>query len=295
MFKVITAFICSILLASTAQAAGPDWSTVEKYLGRKGMVEDNMLKVTFPRSDLNVKVGDFTVSPGLALTSWFAFRQEADATSVMGDLVLREEEVAPVMKKLMSQHIWVTALHNHLMNEKPRVMYMHFGGRGDAGELALSLKSALMLTGTPLGPPPPPDAAVAKAIDWSKVEKFFGKPGRASGNVVSFSFQRAKPVTEMGAEIPAFMGMATAVNMQAGGDKSVAYGDFVLEAGEVEPVAETLVSFGLSVTAIHNHMLFEEPRLFFMHFWGVGDPAVLAEGIRAALEKTATTLAPKGQ
>ncbi len=282
VFSLVLAFL--VLTAAAAFAAEPDWQAVEKVFGRKGTVQGSVFKVTFPRGDLKVRVGKIPVSPGLALTSWAALREEENGTAVMGDLVLVEDEVTPVMKQLQAEGIWVTALHNHLLGESPRVMYMHYGGRGDKVKLAESLMRVLKLTHTPLCAPVPERPSKSKP-DWSKVEAVLGKAGQTKGDIASFSFPRAEPVTEMGVEIPPVMGMATAINIEMRGKKAVAAGDFMLTAEEVNPVASALSEHGITVTAIHNHMLFETPRLFFMHIWGCDDPKKLAEGIKAALDK----------
>lgn len=280
----------SLLLASSlsAFAAGTDWGAVEKVLGRKGTVQGDVIKVTFPRGDLKVNVKGVRALPGLALTSWVAFHAEGNSTAIMGDLVLTGDEVAPVMASLESAGIWVTALHNHLLGERPRVMYMHFGGRGEAVRLAGAMMDVLRLTGTPLeGKAPKPGAGREKRLpekpDWSGVESVLGKNGQGKGMILSYSFPRAEAVTEMGVVIPPSMGVATAVNFQAEGKKAAAAGDFVLTADEVNPVINALIAHGIAVTAVHNHMLFESPRLFFLHFWGYDEPGRLAEGIKAAL------------
>ncbi len=283
--RVFSLMLSIIVLSSVAAfAAEPDWQAVEKAFGRKGTVQGNVFKVTFPRSDLKVSVGKIPVSPGLALTSWAALREEENGTAVMGDLVLTEDEVTPVMKQLQAEGIWVTALHNHLLGESPRVMYIHYGGRGDKVAVAGSMMRVLKLTHTPLGAPAAEKTSKAKP-DWSKVEAILGKAGQTKGSIASFSYPRAEPVTEMGVEIPPVMGLATAINIEMLGNKAVAAGDFVLTADEVNPVASALLEHGITVTAIHNHMLFETPRLFFMHIWGYDEPGKLANGIKAALEK----------
>ena len=282
VFSLILAFL--VLLSAAAFAAEPDWQAVEKVFGRKGTVQGNVFKVTFPRGDLKVRVGKLTVSPGLSLTSWAALRDEENGTAVMGDLALTEDEVTPVMKQLQAEGIWVTALHNHLLGESPRIMYMHYGGRGEKAGVAASLMRVLKLTHTPLAPPAPEKPSKTKP-DWSKVEAILGKAGQAKGSIASFSYPRAESVTEMGIEIPPVMGLATAINIEMLGKKAVAAGDFVLTADEVNPVASALSEHGITVTAIHNHMLFETPRLFFMHIWGYDGPENLAKGIKAALEK----------
>jgi len=183
---------------------------------------------------------------------------------IMGDLVLLDREIAPVTARLVASGIEVTALHNHIVNESPSVMYMHFGGYGDAKALAEKMKAALALTGTPVTPPPA--TATATELDWSKVEATLGWSGQRKGNVLQLGIPRVEKIIENGMEVPPFMGMATAINLQMVEEKAATTGDFVLLANEVNPVVKALTENGIAVTALHNHMLFESPRLFFLHF-----------------------------
>ena len=203
----------------------------------------------------------------------------------MGDLVLIEEEVIPVMSKLIASGVEVTGLHNHLAGESPRVMYMHFYGQDEPTKLAETMKSALSLTGTPIASSPQAQSETTQ-IDWSKVESILGKAGKRKGNLLQFSIPRAETITENGMNIPPSMGVANAINFQMVGEKAATTGDFVLLASEVNPVVKALTEHNIAVTAIHNHMLTESPRLFFLHFWGVDEPKKLARGLKAALDKT---------
>lgn len=262
----------------------PDWKSVEHVFGRKGTVQDNVFKVTFPRSDLKVKVGEVMIEPGLALTGWLAFKPHGNETMMMGDLVLLDTEVPSVISKLSSSGVEITGLHNHLINEMPSVMYLHVEGHGESTKLAENVKAALALTGTPLtqssGTPQP------TAFDWSKVEAIIGQKGHRSGNLLQFNISRTETITENNMVVPPFMGVASPLNFQAVGKKAAITGDFVLLANEVNPVVHALAEHGITVTAIHNHMLFESPRLFFLHFWGYDDPEKLARGLKAALDMT---------
>lgn len=266
-----------------AQQQSPNWQTVEKVFGRKGTVQDDVFKITFPRSDLKVKVGEVSIEPGLALTSWVAFKQIGSRSMIMGDLVLLQEEVAPVMNKFAKDGIQVTGLHNHIIGESPRVMYMHYSAEGDPVKLAETMKTALALTNTPVSPPQPIHSS--STIDWSKIESVLGWTGHSKGNLFQFSIPRAETINENGMIIPPSMGVATAINFQMVGEKVATTGDFVLIASEVNPVVRALTEHGIAVTAIHNHMLSESPRLFFLHFWAVGEPETLAQGLKAALNK----------
>jgi hypothetical protein len=279
---MLLALVLWSFTSAYAQTAG--WAGVEKALGRKGAAQADMLKITFPRTDLSVKVGDVPVEPGLALTSWIGFKGMGKRAVMMGDIVLLESEVAPVTAKLVAEGVKITALHNHLIGTTPVVMYLHFSGEGPSGKLAASIRAALALTGTPLGASAPA-ASSGTSPDWSKVEAIFGKSGQKKGNLLQLSFPRKEMIMEKGMIIPSYLGMASAINLQAVGGKAATTGDFVLVGSEVNPVVKALVDHGIAVTAIHSHMLFESPRLFFLHFWGYDEPEKLATGLKAALDK----------
>ncbi len=268
-----------------ALAQSKEWQEVEAVLGRKGTVQEDMLKVVFPRTDLKVRVGDVPVDPGLALTSWIAFKGSEKRAMMMGDLVLLEKEVSSVITRLVAEGIEITALHNHILNEVPVVMYLHFSGNGDPRKLADAMRTALSATGTPMEPQQP-SISQAAAIDWAKVENIFAKAGQKKGNLLQLSFPRKETITEHGMEIPSYMGMATGINIQVVGNRAATTGDFVLLADEVNPVVKALTGHNIAVTAIHSHMLHESPRLFFLHFWGYDEPEKLAGGLKAALDKT---------
>lgn len=268
-------------------AQTPDWQGVEKVFGRKGTVQGDLIKITFPRADLNVKVGEVRIEPALALTSWIAFKSMKDHVMMMGDLVLLDAEVAPVTSRLIADEIQVTALHNHILGELPHVMYMHFSGHGHPTKLAEAMKGALTLTGTPVSPPQ--SSPLTAGVDWSKVESTLGWTGQRRGNVLQVGIPRQEKIKEGEEEIPPSMGVATAINFQMVGEKVAATGDFVLAANEVNPVVRSLTEHGIAVTAIHSHMLSETPRLFFLHFWGFDGAEKLAEGLKAALDKTNST------
>ncbi len=280
---LVAALLVSFVPVALAQIT--DWQGVETVLGRKGAVQEDMLKVTFPRSDLKVTVGEVPVKPGLALTSWIGFNGSAKRAMMMGDLVLLEKEVAPVITRLVAEGIEITALHNHILNEVPTVMYLHFGGNGDPRRLAEAMRAALDLTATPMAVQQPA-VSPAAAVDWTRVEAIFARTGQKKGNLLQLSFPRKEMIKEHGMDLPPFLGMATGINMQAVGNKAATTGDFVLVADEVNPVVAALTSHNIAVTAIHSHMLHEAPRLFFLHFWGYDEPEKLARGLKAALAKT---------
>lgn len=265
-----------------------DRSSVESIIGKKGTLQDGVLKFTFPRYDLKVNVGVVPIQPELALTSWMAFHKVGNQTMVMGDLVLLESEIDPVIAQLIANGLEITALHNHLLYELPRIMYLHVSGIGDEVRLAQGIKNTLSatrtpLTGHPASQPMPPEY-------WNSVEAIMGKKGNQVGKVIQFSFPRADSIKEFGVVIPPSMGISQAVNFQAEGQNAATTGDFVLIAQEVNPVIRTLKYYGITVTAIHNHMLYESPRLFFLHFWAVNRPDQLAYGIKEALKLTNTVI-----
>lgn len=265
------------------------WKPVETALGRSGQNQPgDVYKFSLPRKDLKVVKNGVTVAPGLALGSWLAFKKIGDEAMVMGDLVLTEEEIEPVMLKLQQEKIEQTSIHNHLLGESPHVVYMHIEGHGDPVALARSLASAIALTKTP----PPATAAagaapVAVDLNTTEIEQALGYKGKVNGGILQFTVPRAEKITEGGMEIPPAMGVATAINFQPTGQgKAAISGDFVLLANEVNPVIRALRTHGIEVTAMHNHMLFEEPHLYFMHFWANEDAVKLAHGLRAALDAT---------
>jgi hypothetical protein len=288
--KALYVFLLLLFISNSSFAQQDDWSGVEKVLGKKGTVQDKVFKVTYPRSDLKVKVGDFSVAPGLALGSWIGFIRNSNGMKMdgnammMGDLALLEKEVGPVISKLLSQNLQVTAIHNHLLNEQPAIKYIHFSGKGDAEKLAGEIKSVLEVTGTPISSPPAQTQQVSP--DWSAVEAILGSTGKKNGNLLQYSFARNEKLTESGMEIPPYMGMAIAINFQMSENKAAITGDFVLLDKEVNPVLKALTDNGIAVTALHNHMLYDNPRLFMMHFWAVDDPGKLAKGLKAALDLT---------
>lgn len=277
--------------SATKTSASADWKAVDDAMGRAGQDQpDGARKYAMPRKDLNVTVNGVQVKAGFALGSWAAFNHPGKNAMVMGDLVLTEDEVAPVMQKLQSGGIDVTALHNHLLHETPRVMYMHIHGMGDAATLGKVIHDALAETKTPgadatasTGAPSEEDIG----INIAQIEQAIGHKGKVNNGILQVGVPRAEHVTDNGMAVPGSMGLATGINFQPTGDgKAAVTGDFVLIAKEVNPVIKTLQSHGIMITALHSHMLTEQPRLFFMHFWGNDDAAKLAQGLGAALKQT---------
>jgi len=288
--KMVAIALFSVAFAAADQSmAASDWTVVANALGKSGTaMPGGIYRVGLPRSDLTVTLDGVTLKPSLALASWLAFAPMGSKAVVMGDLVLTEEEVSPVMKKLADEQIEITALHNHLFRVRPMTFYMHVYGIGDAVTLARELHDALVLSKTPLGatPPPPPNPTIE--LDTAAIDRALGAAGKIAGGVYQIGIPRNAPVTEHGMTVPAAMGSAESINFQpTGKGKAAITGDFVLIASEVNPVLSALRSNGIEVTALHNHMLDEQPRLFFMHFWANDDLTKLLKGLRAALSNVA--------
>lgn len=284
LFQVVV--LCCVAVAQTAPATG-DFKAVEQALGRSGQLQaDGAYKFGLPRGDLKVTVDDVQVKPTLALGSWVAFSAPGQDAMVMGDLVLAEDEVSPVMLALQENGLQVTALHNHLLHETPRVMYMHIAGHGDAVKLAGAIKQVIAVTKTP-APSQPASTAATIDLDTAAIDQVLGYKGKVNGGVYQVVAPRAEKITDAGMPVPGSMGLGTAMNFQpTGGGKAAITGDFVLLDSEVNPVIKALRQNGIQVTAIHSHMLTEQPRLFFMHFWANDNSVKLAKGLRAALDQT---------
>ena len=277
-------------IGAQQSASSGQWLAVSDAIGRPGSLQpDGVMKYSFPRSDLTVVVAGVTVKPALALGSWVAFRRlSSNMAMVMGDLVLTQDEVAPVMQALQAGGIQQTALHNHLLNESPRVMYMHVAAHGDATRIARAIHDALARSHTPLGTP----AAAAPAtntLDTATIARVLGRAGKLSGAVYQIAVPRTERIMEDGHEVPPSMGVATSINFQpTDGNRAAISGDFVLRENEVNPVIRALLAHGIQPVAIHSHMLGEQPRLYFMHYWANDDVMKLATGLRAALDLTAS-------
>jgi hypothetical protein len=263
-----------------------DWTATDRALGRAGAAQPGGVhKFSFPRGDLAVTLGGTRLRPALALGSWVAFRRTRDGQSMaMGDLVLTEDEVAPVLAKLQAGGIDQTAVHNHLLGESPRIVYMHIMGKGDAGKVAQAIHDALALTKTPLTPPPQV-TPLRLDLDTTAIAAALGVTGKGNGGVYQVSVPRPETIHDAGEEIPPSMGVATSINIQpTANGRAVATGDFVLLPREVNPVIRALRANGIRVTALHSHLLMDEPHVLFMHFWGDDDAMKLARGLRAALD-----------
>jgi hypothetical protein len=282
--KLLSSLIMSLMLVGAspvyAQGNAPQLNLrgVANAMGKEGDLTGEMYKVSFPRSDLSVKAGNVEIKPALALVNWAACIKSGSFAVTYGDLVLLDDEVNPVISKLEERGIEIAALHNHLLHESPRIMYIHFVGRGDEVELAKAVRDALTLTKTPLatapsGPETKPELA-------KEIERIIGYTGNMGGGVLHVIAPRNDVrVRAISATIPGSMGMNTPLNFQLDGKNAAVNGEFMLLANEVNPTIKVLRANGIEVASVHNHMLDDEPRLFFMHFWAYGDAVNLAKGI----------------
>ncbi len=288
------ALLLCLLLQGIDPRSSPksSWQDVDRVMGQAGKDQPGGVhRFSWPRTDLTVQIEGVAIEPELALGSWGAFQRMGGEAEVMGDLVLTGTEIAPVMTALEDGGFEILAIHNHLVNETPRLIYVHYDGRGDAEKLARVLKAALGRSATPLAPPagssprkPSPEQEKTLAV----LSEALGRKGTMAGRVLQLGVPRAETIRDAGMDVPPAMGMAIAVNFQAAGSRVATTGDFVLLADEVNPVIRELASHGIAATALHSHMLRETPRLFFLHFWAVDTPEKIGAGIRATLAKIAT-------
>ena len=288
MHRVTTliAGIAALAISTWAIASDIDWSKVDQALGKPSTIlPGGVHKYGLPRSDLKITVDGVAIKPSLALGSWIGFMPMASGAMFMGDLVLTENEVSPVMKRLIEDGIEITAVHNHLLRTSPAVFYMHVGGQGDPVKLAQTLHSGLALSATPFAGPTSAQPPTALDLDSAAIDAALGAKGSINGGVYQFSIPRAESITEAGMAVPPSMGTAIAINFQpTGSGKAAITGDFVLLGKEVNPVLKALRDSGIEVTALHSHMIDDSPHLFFMHFWANDDVTKLTHGLRAALD-----------
>jgi uncharacterized protein DUF1259 len=275
---------------ATARLAGAaadsvNWNAVDSAMGRPNVAQGDVHRYNFPRGDLHVTASGVALKPAFALGGWVAMKAASGGAVAMGDLVLTDEELTPVLTRLQNGGIEQTAIHHHVIRESPRVLYMHVHAHGDPVKIAQTVRAAVALTKA--AAPPTSPAAGELGIDTAQIAKALGHSGRVNGGVYQVSVPRAETVRDAGFEVPPTMGLATAINFQpTGGGKAAIVGDFVMVASEVNPVIRALRENGIEATSLHSHLLTEEPRLFFMHFWANDDAVKLARGLRAALDKT---------
>jgi len=279
----------ALVVGGGAAAQEIDWKKIDDTLGRSAAVTADVHRYGFPRTDLNVTLDGVTIKPALALGGWTAFKPVHGSAMMMGDLVLLESEITPVMTAAIENGLEITAIHNHVLRANPATFYMHVSGHGDPVKLANALHTALAASKTPLTSPSAA-AAADVALDTAELDRIVGVKGKSVGGVYQFGIPRRDSITENGMSLDpaAALGLATGINFQPTSDgKAAITGDFVLAPTEVNPVIHALRANGIEVTALHSHMLDEQPRLFFMHFWANDDALKLGRGVRAALDKMA--------
>jgi len=280
--------LAAVAAPSLARAADIDWSKVDAAIGKSAAVSGDVHRYGLPRSDLKVTLDGVAIKPALALGGWIAFAPMGGEAMLMGDLVLLETEITPVMTKLLDGGLDITAVHNHILRASPATLYMHVGGHGDPAKMAAVSCLALSASKTPFDPPATSAAAPAIDLDTAKLDEIIGVKGTTTGGVYQFGVPRRDPIMEMGLKVTGPLGGANAINFQSTGNgKAAITGDFLVTGDEVNPLIRALRANDIEVTAIHSHMLGEQPRLFFIHFWANDDAIKLARGLRAALEKTA--------
>ena len=272
-----------------AAAAEIDWKKVDAALGKTAAVSGEVHRYGLPRSDLHVTLDGVAIKPALALGGWVAFAPMHGEAMVMGDLVLLDSEITPVMTKLLEGGLDITAIHNHILRAQPATFYLHVGGHGDPEKMAAVIRSALSASKTPFDPPATTAGpAPAVDLDMAKLDQIIGVKGNAVGGVYQFGVPRRDPATESGMPVSGPLGGANAINFQpTGNGKAAITGDFLVTGNEVNPLIRALRAGDIEVTAIHSHMLDEQPRMFFIHFWANDDAEKLARNVRTALETTA--------
>jgi hypothetical protein len=281
--------VAAMAFPTLAIAANFDWKKVDAALGKTGMVSGEVHRYGIPRSDLHVTLDGVAIKPALALGGWVAFAPMHGEAMVMGDLVLLETEITPVMTKLLDGGLDITAIHNHILRASPATFYMHVGGHGDPEKMAAVIHSALSASNTPFDPPATTAGpAPAVDLDTAKLDQIMGVKGTATGGVYQFAVPRRDPSMESGMQVNTPLGGANAINFQPTGNaKAAITGDFLVTGNEVNPLIRALRAGDIEVTAIHSHMLDEQPRMFFIHFWANDDALKLARNVRTALETTA--------
>jgi hypothetical protein len=281
--------VAAMAFPALAKAAEIDWKKVDAALGKTAAVSGDVHRYGLPRSDLHVTLDGVTIKPALALGGWISFAPMHGEAMVMGDLVLLETEITPVMTKLLDGGLDITAIHNHILRASPATFYMHVGGHGDPEKMAAVIRSALSASKTPFdAPATTAGPAPAVDLDTAKLDQIMGVKGTANGGVYQFGVPRRDPSTESGMQVNGPLGGANAINFQpTGNGKAAITGDFLVTGNEVNPLIRALRAGDIEVTAIHSHMLDEQPRMFFIHFWANDDAQKLARNVRTALETTA--------
>lgn len=294
-------FLCLILSVCTTafsqqkmkmKAVAPlDTAMIERVMGMKGKSNKGEYKVTVPQNDLSIMVDGFKIIPAMGLGTWVAFTPSSNGAMIMGDIILTETDLKPVQQEVIRQGLTITAIHNHFVRNHPNVMYMHIGGSGQTGAMAQKAKAVLDKVKESRGDDPAKGTAstdaVANSIDTKRLNAILGRTGEMSKGVYKYTIGRPDVnLKEHGVPVSTFMGFNTWAAFQGSPEKAAVAGDFTMLENEVAPVIKALIENGIEVVAVHNHMVHEQPRIFFLHYWATGNAEQLAKGLKAALDQT---------
>ena len=280
----------NFLSSISAQKKVLDTLAIETITGVKGKFNNGEYKITIPQNDLSVEVDGFKILPPMGLGTWIAFTRSKNGVMIMGDIVITEMDLKPVQQEVIKQGLTISAIHNHFVRNHPNVMYMHIGGSGATGEMARKAKAVLDKVAESRGHNPAAGAVadVPYSIETKRLDEILGAKGEMSKGVYKYTIGRPDVLLkEHGVTVSTFLGFNTWAAFQGSPDHAAVAGDFTMLEDEVAPVIKALVENGIEVVAVHNHMVHEQPRIFFLHYWGVGNAEQLAKGLKAALDQTA--------
>ncbi len=273
-----------------------DTKMIEEVMGRKGAVNGKEFKVTVPQNDLKVEVDGFKIIPAMGLGTWIAFTPSPEGAMIMGDIILTEKDLKPVQREAINQGLTISAIHNHFVRNHPNIMYMHIGGMGNTKEMATKAKAILDKVSESRGSNPSATASdsVSNTLDVKMLDGIIGGKGELSKGVYKYTIGRADVnLLDHGVKVSTFLGFNTWAAWQGSPDNAAVAGDFTMVENEVDPVIKALISNGIEVVAVHNHMVHDQPRIFFLHYWGTGNAEQLAKGLKAALNQTGKTTTDK--
>ena len=295
MKKIIHPYLIILLLISTslfAQKATPkklNISQLEQIMGMKASVQEGEAKFTVPQNDLNVNVDGFKIIPPMGMGSWAALSPAPKGAMLMGDIVVQENEIGPVQRVVLENGLYISAIHNHFMRDEPKIMYMHIGGMGPEDKLAGGVKAVFDKVQELRGgnPAQAEAASVQNTLDTAQIAGILGHKGNMNRGVYKVVIGRPDvQLKDHGMPVSTFMGFNTWASWQGSPENAAVAGDFAMLESEVEGVVEALVKNGIEVVALHNHMIHENPRIFYLHYWGTGQAEKLAKGLKAALDQT---------
>jgi hypothetical protein len=281
--------ILALGMLSVSGQKALDTTAIEKITGIKGKSNKGEYKITIPQNDLDVEVDGFKIIPPMGLGTWIAFTPSKEGSMIMGDIILTENDLKTVQQEVIKQGLTISAIHNHFVRNHPNVMYMHIGGSGKTDDMARKAKAVLDKVAESRGHNPASGsvADVPYSLDTKKLDDILGNKGEMSKGVYKYTIGRPDvSLKEHGVTVTTFLGFNTWAAFQGSPDHAAVAGDFTMLEDEVAPVIKTLIENGIEVVAVHNHMTHEQPRIFFLHYWGVGNAEQLARGLKAALNET---------